>query len=526
MRLRNSRKRYPITAHTRDGMTDREGVTLLEVVFSIGVATIGLLAAVALIPVAARQVELGLIADQAAATGEAAQQTADIIGLRNPLQWRTFFYTGVHAPLGYGRNPGIVDINIDYGFRQAAYDANVLLTQSPNPPFTRLDRPPYSPPITSFCIDPFLLSDMDLLLPANAGAMCDNLTANQDVRDQHMGANYDLQLFPYFTKHPFDDGAGTPVTPIYNMRRLTLGAVAGAFAPTTSSMSAAQAERLFTMPDDVVFKRSPTDRTFPAIQEGLTVDDASLRYTMKRQTNQDLSWMATFVPLLTNSNASTYSSTMAVNSLGNTRPIAINNEIGTNATYTMSIVVHRRRTPPRFNVVPGASPAAARYNGAGLGLNRNGLSGQASDEMVAEIAGPAAGPARGFLSGGFAGGEVVIETPAANQTPLNHIRANDWVLLSGITSAAAANFGQTGLSRDVGANNIPPPVIRHQWYRVVNVGELVEAGSFGGIVGRHARAVTLEGPDWQVGNFAVQVTIVPSVVAVFEKTVTLAYPLQ
>jgi hypothetical protein len=530
MRSRKSRMRFPKPTPVR------EAVTLLEVVFSIGVATIGLLAAVALLPVAARQVELGLIADQAAAAGEAAQQNADVIGVRNPLQWRTLVYDNTlnrYVPFVYGRNLGNnANINFDYGFRQAAYDAGVLLTQTASPTYTPLVRPVYSPPINSILIDPYLLSDADLLSPTNVGALSDG-TGAADARAQHLAENYDLQLFPYFSKHPYDDGTGNQTVPIFNMRRLSLGSVAGSFAPAISWMNAGQAERLFTVPDDLLFKRTDADRTLPANQQGVTLDELvggrQYRWTMKRETNRDLSWMVTLVPLQTNSNASTYGALVDANGF----PMPINNEIGTNATYTMSIVVHRRRTPTRLNVIPGANPVDARYNGAAIGYNRNGFNGQPSDEMVAQIAAPIAGAARGFLSGGFGGGEVIIESPlnlaspGLGKTPLNHIRANDWVLLSGFSSTSATNFGAiTGTSRDVGKVVPPPQFVRHQWYRVVNVGEMAEAGTVGGIVDRHARAVTLEGPDWQVGNSAVQVTIVPSVVAVFEKTVTLAFPLK
>ncbi len=70
----------------------RSAVTILEVLFSILVATIGLLGAVAVIPVAASQARKGQIADASAVTGLSAIHEFDARGMRNTQRW--FWWDG------------------------------------------------------------------------------------------------------------------------------------------------------------------------------------------------------------------------------------------------------------------------------------------------------------------------------------------------------------------------------------------------------------------------------------------------
>lgn len=539
--------------------TTHRGVTLLEVVISIAVATIGLLAAVALLPVAGVQLENGKTADSAAAIGEAAVASAHVIGAHNPQQWRTLVYdpgTSRYYPRRYG--PDTVD---GYGYEVQKYDAGVLWRMNSGNP-TYLPRPTTNAPVTGFVVDGFLLGDSALRDPANAGALSDgaaSVSGAPDIYALQTNASYDLQLFPYYRTHPFDDG-GAPSTIMYNMRRVSLGGVAGAFAPTTSALAQAQSERLFTVTDDLILKES-SDGSLPAMQAPSTliqtINGNTYQWSMKRDSQNDFSWMATFAPLMDVNNASTYGSHLDAN-----------NQIGNSAAYTMSVVVQRRRTPPRLNIVPGANPLAARYIGASAGNHRNGMDGAVqtaegrrdrypADEMVATIQSaflqnnnnvisdwPPGGMPRGFLTGGFGGGEVLIESPLNNRAPLDALRAGGWVMLSGYVNGASTNGGTSPPSR-LQFQQTPNTMVRHQWYRIVSVGEVLNVQS-SEVVGQDINNnpiyrtvsfgahVTLEGPDWQVSPFVatnprmdhVQVTVVPAVVSVFEKTVNLAFPLQ
>ena len=91
-----------------------------------------------------------------------------------------------------------------------------------------------------------------------------------------------------------------------------------------------------------------------------------------------------------------------------------------------------------------------------------------------------------FLSGGFGGGDVTL---AAGPTAQN-AEQGQWVLLS--------------------SRNGPVDIFR--WYRIVNSAEY-NAGN--------PREVTLMGADWNTSLPNPQATIIPGVIAVFERTVRL-----
>jgi hypothetical protein len=94
----------------------RRGVTLLEVLFAIGVAALGLLGAVAVFPVALSQARKGRTADVTAVGGESAIATFTVRGMHDTTKW-------------------------------IAWDRSAAA-----PAFARIDQPPLLG--KSFCIDP------------------------------------------------------------------------------------------------------------------------------------------------------------------------------------------------------------------------------------------------------------------------------------------------------------------------------------------------------------------------------------
>ena len=66
----------------------RRGVSLLEVMFAIGVIAVGLLGVIAVLPLALSQVGRGDIADRSKRTGENAVAAFDMLAMRNPNTWR------------------------------------------------------------------------------------------------------------------------------------------------------------------------------------------------------------------------------------------------------------------------------------------------------------------------------------------------------------------------------------------------------------------------------------------------------
>lgn len=78
---------HPATRPTRRPPGARRGVSLLEVLFSIGVVSIGLLGVVALLPLAANQVRKGVQADDAAMVGLNALNRIELQGMSDPSSW-------------------------------------------------------------------------------------------------------------------------------------------------------------------------------------------------------------------------------------------------------------------------------------------------------------------------------------------------------------------------------------------------------------------------------------------------------
>ncbi len=75
------------------------GLTILEVLFSIGVVVIGVLGILVVLPVAGYQTQKGLIADRAAELGKMAVREFDVRGMRRPDQW--LGYNAMAPPPGW-----------------------------------------------------------------------------------------------------------------------------------------------------------------------------------------------------------------------------------------------------------------------------------------------------------------------------------------------------------------------------------------------------------------------------------------
>ncbi len=121
--------------------------------------------------------------------------------------------------------------------------------------------------------------------------------------------------------------------------------------------------------------------------------------------------------------------------------------------------------------------------------------GQPDGEQAADLMTGAAG----FPGLGFGGGTIVLNNPNLSTTlPLRRVKDNQWVMLC-------------GWNPDANNNRIP---VRCQWYRVVGVGLDVPAPN--------GPALSLVGPDWDVGNYQnVTLLVVNGVTGVYTNTVQL-----
>lgn len=112
---------WPKYVATSSRRAPRAGVTILEVLFAILVATIGLLGAIAVIPVAATQARKGQIADSAAVAGNAAIHEFDARSMRDTRRWLAWDgtnYTQIARPSGnasYCIDPRFVTKNTGSG---------------------------------------------------------------------------------------------------------------------------------------------------------------------------------------------------------------------------------------------------------------------------------------------------------------------------------------------------------------------------------------------------------------------------
>jgi hypothetical protein len=462
------------------------GATILEVLFAILVTSVGLLGAVAILPVASSQAKKGRMSDALTAAGRAAISSFDTRGMRIPGRRSQNSYLATAPP----------PLVVQPAYAALAYDNWIAfeaeLNQFPGlPPFNYalnaqgipgvprnrgLARYPWSEflvyqdtggqrgrnwfnGIDSFCIDPRLIA------------------ANYSIPEEVTNNVVTLVSTNWFAaRFPAYGGSGTgnppPNPDIPCMWRIGLSDQTRPLTPFPERpMRSVMADAIFMFGDDLVFLRD-NDRSKPATLpfDRLTSDTGF----GKRQSEGHFSWMATLVPELNGT------------------------ALGFNDLYTLSLVMFYDR-PTSLNV------ADPQY-----GLNERIVG-------VAEINGSATDFGAGFGGGEFgltardvtdANGKILV----SGETLLK-LRPNDWVCL-------AAKAPHTIMH---GGNFIQVPTFK--WYRVSDCEpEATDLGS-----GNWGLYVTLVGQDWPYpakysnGDQFTFAYIVEGVVAVYEKSVRLEY---
>ncbi len=224
----------------------RDGVSLIEVLISTFVLSIGLLGLAALIPVGRFAIVETGKADRAGACGRAATRDLRVRDMLNLWKW---YYVDV------GRTSGNPTATLKL-LTEPAEDAN----QAPG---------------SSFCIDPLFVARNFPL--ANSGSP--EVDLNTAL----------IEVFPYRTT-----ASGLP-----RLRRTSLGdvlvpgAAAGSFVP-----SEALANRIFTWQDDLVFD-VPDDRQLrPGAIFDQDVSDPANPTEVRQQMAGDYSWMITVTPVI------------------------------------------------------------------------------------------------------------------------------------------------------------------------------------------------------------------------------------
>jgi len=441
----------------------RRGITVLEVLIAIGVAFIGLLGVLAVVPLALRQVGEGQTADSVSRAGANAVREFNSYGMARADVWRkaTPFFPSFP-------NPGFQPVNWMPGSVNGVWgnpgddDGNNGPNDIGEAGFPNSDDRQHSFPIPgiSYVLDPRFMARADT--SGSARQLRDDLARRA--------------LFPY----TFPANAS-----LFRMLRVTLpGRFLESNVGFDGAMSAAEANQIFVFEDDLVFS-IPDEVEEPPKQVYLwdpgvdgewgtrgnddnndgTVDNpdeqgwpGSDDVPLTRESQGAFSWMATLVP-------KTYQAGQI------------------DDRYTLSIVIFNRRDPL-------------------LAMN-------ATNERVAIIPAtiPGTSPVeRGFVSDGIGGGEVIIvpHRESANPEQDLDLKSGDWVilagqLLSGITLETEMTF---------------------RWYRVVSTDDPQISATTGGL----EVIATLEGPDWPVtslnpNNNDTQVIIVKDVEGVFERTI-------
>lgn len=222
----------------------RRGVTLLEVLFSIGIVAVGLLGVLVIIPLAGSRSTQGMIADGADRMGRNAVRMFDVQHMRDPTAWAYLVPTTklYHA----------------YGKADPAAPALPTYLWKPGPADL--------PRARSFCIDPLFIS-------------------NQLASSGSNPIPVETRLFPYYNEG--FSASSPPAGVDARLDRISLYAVPGG----TAGMSLEQAISIFMGSDDLVFSLG-TDRTAAPQQK---FDSTS----GKRQFEGKFSWMATLTPVFT-----------------------------------------------------------------------------------------------------------------------------------------------------------------------------------------------------------------------------------
>jgi hypothetical protein len=233
--------RFPLSAF-RFRTRFRSGISVLEVLISIGVASVGLLGVILLIPLADHQMNRGLVLERSNQVGANAFREFEIIGADNPNLWRQLT----------GSAPAVI--------------APARMGVDPFSNQTEVRR--------AFCLDPAFVFFNGSSLGTN---------------------NEDPRVFPY-PPHP---------NPTLKMPRITLPGITlgllGDGQANPGVLSWAHADSLFTSHDDLVFRRDDTDRTLPPLQLNYDGSDWNPAGTpgvneRTRSARGRFSWIATIVP--------------------------------------------------------------------------------------------------------------------------------------------------------------------------------------------------------------------------------------
>ena len=357
----------------------RSGISLTEVLISMGILTVGLLGVAALFPVGGFYMQKAEIADRGSAIAQAVMSDIVTRGMLNPGSW----YVTI-PPAGLGA--------ASRWFPSDAKYAPALIPDSKKPgTYTRpfalalseaLEEAPTQtdPAVVSKQIGSAIVID-----PMGVAAM-----AYPDISNPPPG-NMASSAFPagaylvYYT-----NPAWAVWGQVWPVRRATFRQ-----SSTGWQMDAATAEHYFRGHDELATDLPARDDR-PARQNWDVVDVGGAKLPLARQWAGDYSWLVTVVP--------------TTNAARN--GIARNPE---GHTYDVSVVVfYKRVLPPGAVAVATTSPAGAGEFRRTMGLNERAVTAK-------------------ILSTGLNGGEFLLEAmnDGITESPFKNLRTSQWIMLCG-----------------------------------------------------------------------------------------------
>jgi hypothetical protein len=435
----------------------RAAVTLMEVVFAIGVILTGLVGIAALIPIAANNAKATMELDRsisestsAAAIGEALalNDLNSLVIFDKPAAESEMYVIGDYA---YAPSNALRTIRWKTDL-QTNYDPPIGPPLPPLPPVIvlgKLESPGYghhplgSGLTSGICIDPLGMPDPNLASPF--AAVNQNDSAFDYSRFPYYGERYNVLNEPNLQiNNQTPPAATTPLWPMSpRMWRATLRSPLHTFSSTVlrhQLIQAATARNLFRGSGGIsgLTSNQPEDPQSVLMSRtrlgGQVVDSAM-------DTSSQYTWFATLVPPFLGGNS-----------------------------FRQSIVVVRQRLAP----VPQRA-------GDPLALQRANYTVESSRDNPSAERLTWVGDAIGFQGG--AGGEVQLY---GSQAVSDEVRSGEWVMLSRQPHVLTPTFQPRG------------PAV-HRWFRVLRVGESEQVNNHAWPGGTHnvwRRWVTLAGPDW------------------------------
>ncbi|MEM1067886.1 MAG: hypothetical protein AAGG48_18720 [Planctomycetota bacterium] len=451
--------------HSYQQLRRQRGVTLMEVIFSIGVILTGLVGVAALIPVAANnakatlELDRGVSESTSAAAKGVAQSFLDLDSL--VIVDKPTAYSLPRSVGGYGYVPSNALRTINWKINGQT-NANPPESASTGPfgLYGKLETPGYghmdlgSGLTSAICIDPIGIPD-----PAIDGTMFSAPTATDSA--------YDHSRFPYYSERyeilqepnlPPSGGAYNALTPQWPMSpRMYRATLKLPIYPTTALpaqrnqlMSSAAIRRVFSGSGGVSgFGTGEPDQPHSVFLSSTTIGGSQV--DGGRDNSSKYTWFMTLAPPFSGGNI-----------------------------FRQSIVIVRDRVAP--------VPIRA---GDPLALRRASYSVEDSEDNPDTERVTWVGDSIGFVGG--AGGEVLLY---GSQAMSDDVQPGEWVMMS-----RQPHEFNVAMNRWDATNSAV-----HRWYRVLRVSETEFVSGFAWPGGTHnvwRRWVTLAGPDWVFQDGAV-----------------------